>query len=88
MKKIFLLCVVSVIALWGMAINESSENGKTAKGKHVEISFDYEKKPGPGSNQYAVWIENDKNEVKQELLIRIHNMASTVKIKFDYIIFN
>lgn len=29
--------------------------------------------------------ENDKNEVKQELLIRIHNMASTVKINFYYI---
>ena len=69
MKKIFLLCVVSVIALWGMAINESSENGKTAKGKHVEITFDYEKKPGPGSNQYAVWVENDKNEVVKTLFV-------------------
>ena len=29
--------------------------------------------------------ENDKNEVKKELLIRIHNMASTVKINFYYI---
>lgn len=69
MKKIFLLCVVSVIALWGMAVNESSENEKNVKGKHVEITFDYEKKPGPGSNQYAVWIENDKKEVVKTLFV-------------------
>ncbi len=69
MKKIFLLCAVSLVALWGLAVNGNAENEKNVKGKHVEISFDYVKKPGPGSNQYAVWIENEKNEVVKTLFV-------------------
>lgn len=69
MKKLLLLCTASVIALWSMAVGVTSENDKPVKGKHVEISFDYVKKQGPGSNQYAVWIENEKNEVVKTLFV-------------------
>jgi len=27
------------------------------KAKSLEVSFNYQKQAGPGSNQYAVWIE-------------------------------
>lgn len=43
--------------------------GQDKERKSVEISFDYERKPGGGSNQYAVWIENDRNEVVKTLFV-------------------
>ena len=65
MKKIFLLCAASLAALWTMATSCTSEN----TGGKVEITFDYVKKQGPGSNQYAVWIENEKSEVVKPLFV-------------------
>ncbi len=69
MKKIILLCAASVLALWSMAITELSEKNTPVRGKHVEITFDYVKKQGPGSNQYAVWIENSAGEVVKTLFV-------------------
>ena len=57
--------MISAISLWAMATSCTSEN---TEGK-VEITFDYVKKQGPGSNQYAVWIENEKNEVVKTLFV-------------------
>lgn len=37
--------------------------------KELELSFNYEKQPGPGSNQYAVWIENEAGEVVKTLFV-------------------
>lgn len=57
--------MISAISLWAMATSCTSEN----TGGKVEITFDYVKKQGPGSNQYAVWIENEKNEVVKTLFV-------------------
>lgn len=35
----------------------------------VELSFQYNKQPGPGSNQYAVWVENPDGEVVKTLYV-------------------
>ena len=35
----------------------------------LEISFNYNKQAGPGSNQYAVWIENAQGEVVKTLFV-------------------
>lgn len=35
----------------------------------LEISFSYTKQAGPGSNQYAVWIENAQGEVVKTLFV-------------------
>lgn len=35
----------------------------------LEISFDYEKQAGPGSNQYAVWVENMDGQVIRTLFV-------------------
>ena len=45
--------------------------GKKAqpKAKSLEVSFNYQKQAGPGSNQYAVWIENEKGEVIKTLFV-------------------
>jgi hypothetical protein len=43
--------------------------GQNKKGKSLEVSFNYQKQAGPGSNQYAVWIENDKGNVVKTLFV-------------------
>ena len=35
----------------------------------LELSFQYNKQPGPGSNQYAVWIENAEGQVVKTLFV-------------------
>ena len=66
MKKGLLSTImISAISLWAMATSCTSED----TGGKVEITFDYVKKQGPGSNQYAVWIENEKNEVVKTLFV-------------------
>lgn len=42
---------------------------KAAKAKTLEVSFNYQRQQGPGSNQYAVWIENEKGEVVKTLFV-------------------
>ena len=37
--------------------------------KVVEISFNYTKQQGPGSNQYAVWVENEDGDVVKTLFV-------------------
>lgn len=40
-----------------------------AKPGKLVVTFDYEHQAGPGSNQYAVWIENEKGEVVKTLFV-------------------
>jgi hypothetical protein len=35
----------------------------------LEISFNYTKQAGPGSNQYAVWVENSEGKVVKTLFV-------------------
>lgn len=37
--------------------------------KQIELSFNYQKQSGPGSNQYAVWVENSKGDVVKTLFV-------------------
>ena len=39
------------------------------KATSVEVSFNYERQDGPGSNQYAVWVENAKGDVVRTLFV-------------------
>ena len=39
------------------------------KPDNLEISFNYNKQAGPGSNQYAVWIENAEGHVVKTLFV-------------------
>ena len=66
MKKIIIASVVTMLlAIPAVALNK----GKAAKAKTLEVSFNYQRKQGPGSNQYAVWIENEKGEVVKTLFV-------------------
>ena len=62
MKKYFLAIIAAMLlAMPAMA--------QTKKGKTLEVSFNYQKQAGPGSNQYAVWIENEKGDVVKTLFV-------------------
>ena len=42
---------------------------KAVKASALEVSFNYQRQAGPGSNQYAVWIENEKGEFVKTLFV-------------------
>ena len=67
MKKI--LSVIIVIMLLAIPTVALSKKGRTAKVNSLEVSFNYQRQQGPGSNQYAVWIENEKGEVVKTLFV-------------------
>lgn len=60
MKKV----LASIIVAFGLAIPSMAQTAKS-----LELSFDYVKQAGPGSNQYAVWVENSKGEVVRTLFV-------------------
>lgn len=61
MKKILSLLIVCVSTTLLAAC--------TSKPGELEISFNYNKQAGPGSNQYAVWVENASGEVVKTLFV-------------------
>ena len=67
MKKVsFTILAAMLFCLPCMAL---TTKGKAAKTTTLEVSFNYERQNGPGSNQYAVWIENEKGEVVKTLFV-------------------
>lgn len=69
MKKLLSMAALIIVTLLTTPIVSKAQTSANTKGKSVEISFDYVKQQGPGSNQYAVWIENDKREVVKTLFV-------------------
>ena len=60
MNKSFFLSLCAACVLSGAC---------TTKAGQLELSFDYARQAGPGSNQFAVWIENADNEVVKTLYV-------------------
>lgn len=61
--RIILLAVLSAV----IAMPASAQRSKKASA--VELSFNYQKQPGAGSNQWAVWVENSQGEVVRTLTV-------------------
>ena len=59
-KALFILILCAVPALMAFLAPKAGD---------LEISFNYDKKPGAGSNQYAVWIENAQGQVVKTLFV-------------------
>lgn len=59
--------LILAIMLSVIAVAQSSK--KTGKASTLEVSFNYQRQAGPGSNQYAVWIENEKGEFVKTLFV-------------------
>jgi hypothetical protein len=59
--------LILAILLSVIAVAQSSQ--KAGKANTLEVSFNYQRQAGPGSNQYAVWIENEKGEFIKTLFV-------------------
>ena len=67
MKKI-LFAILGVMLLCSPAM-VNAKKGKAVKGRTLEVSFNYERQNGSGSNQYAVWIEDVQGQVVKTLFV-------------------
>ena len=67
-KKLF-IAIFAAMLLAMPAMVQSKKGQAAQKAKTLEVSFDYQRQAGPGSNQYAVWIENEKGEVVKTLFV-------------------
>ena len=64
-----MLLAVPAIVLSIKATNERQLESLAPKANSLEVSFNYQRQAGPGSNQYAVWIENEKGDVVKTLFV-------------------
>ena len=69
MRQKRIITVMLAAMLLAVAAVAQGKQGKVTKAKALEVSFNYQKQAGPGSNQYAVWIENEKGEVVKTLFV-------------------
>jgi len=63
--KTRLLIIAAMVTI--MSIPVMAQRSKNATS--VELSFNYQKQSGAGSNQYAVWIENSEGQVVRTLVV-------------------
>ena len=61
--------IITAMLLTIPAMVQSKKGQAAKKTKTLEVSFDYQRQGGPGSNQYAVWIENEKGDVVRTLFV-------------------
>ena len=66
-QKKFIFVILAAMLLSVIAVAQSSK--KAVKASALEVSFNYQRQAGPGSNQYAVWIENAKGEFVKTLFV-------------------
>ena len=66
-KMIIAALAAMLLAIPAMVQSKKGEAAKRAQ--TLEVSFDYQRQAGPGSNQYAVWIENEKGNVVKTLFV-------------------
>ncbi|MBO4565289.1 MAG: DUF2271 domain-containing protein [Bacteroidaceae bacterium] len=60
--------IIAVLAAVLLVLPAVAQN-KKGKANTLEVTFNYQKQAGPGSNQYAVWIENEKGEFVKTLFV-------------------
>lgn len=75
-QKKYLISVLTAMLLMVPTMVQAQSNGNA---KTLEVSFDYQKQPGPGSNQYAVWIENEKGDVVKTLFVTSYTTKGRVR---------
>ena len=66
-QKKIISVILAVMLLSVIAVAQNSK--KAAKANTLEVSFNYQNQAGPGSNQYAVWIENEKGEFIKTIFV-------------------
>jgi hypothetical protein len=66
-QKKILFAMLSALLLTNVVAAQSAT--ESDKADSLVVSFNYLKQAGPGSNQYAVWIENDEGDVVKTLFV-------------------
>ena len=69
MRKNKLFSAILAVILLAVPVMVLGIRSQAEKARCLEVSFDYKRQAGPGSNQYAVWIENEKGEVVKTLFV-------------------
>ena len=64
-----IITILLLILLTSATSRAASSNGIAAKAKTLEVTFNYNRQNGPGSNQYAVWIEDEQGRVVKTLFV-------------------
>ena len=67
-QKKYFIAILAAMLLTAPGMIQSKKK-QAPKAKALEVSFDYQRQAGHGSNQYAVWIENEKGEVVKTLFV-------------------
>lgn len=63
--KILILTIMAALP----AIPAAAQQSISKKATALELSFNYQKQSGSGSNQYAVWVENSEGKVVRTLFV-------------------
>ena len=63
--RLFTLMMLAVV----ITLPATAQKKSSSKATSVELSFNYQRQAGGGSNQWAVWIENAKGEVVRTLYV-------------------
>ena len=69
MKQRKIFTAILAVLLLAVPVVVLGIRSQAKKNKCLEVSFEYQRQGGPGSNQYAVWIENDKGDVVKTLFV-------------------
>jgi hypothetical protein len=67
-RKMIITAILAGVLLLIPAVAQNKQ-GKAGKPSTLEVSFNYQRQAGPGSNQYAVWIENENGEFVKTLFV-------------------
>jgi hypothetical protein len=67
--KIKVLFLLVLLPLLTISCNKSKEAAISTSKAVLKINVDYEKQAGPGSNQWAVWIEDSKGNLVKTLFV-------------------
>ena len=62
------IIIITVLAVL-MFMPVMGQRNSSKKASSVELSFNYQKQSGAGSNQWAVWIENSEGKVVRTLTV-------------------
>ena len=63
MRRTKLFSAILAVVLLAVPIMVLGIRKKVEMARTLIVTFDYKRQAGPGSNQYAFWIENEKGEV-------------------------
>ena len=65
--------IIAIVALFALLITTQSVSNMPKPGlfksKRVTVGFNYNHKDGPGSNQYAVWVEDASGKLVKTLFV-------------------